>query len=253
MMQTVLYDASFEGFFTAVFEIYEYRISQPDIQREGAAAVSLFGNTHTVHTDRNKAGRVIKKLQEKLYEDAFRQLYWSFLSAQPGIENTLFRYTRYALSSSQQITTDYSNADVLTIQQTAKKMGREKHRMEAFIRFQQTKDGLYYAVVSPDFNVLPLISRHFEERYADQRWLIYDTTRKYGIFYDLNTVSEVSIDFTTSPQDTAAIYDEKEALYQSLWQTYFNSTNITARKNMPLHIRHMPRRYWKYLTEKKPY
>ncbi len=57
--------------------------------------------------------------------------------------------------------------------------------MEAFVRFQLIKDGLYYATVQPDYNVLPLILKHFKDRYADQRWLIYDTLRKYGILYDL--------------------------------------------------------------------
>ncbi len=27
-------------------------------------------------------------------------------------------------------------------------------------------------------NVLPLIKKHFEKRYADQRWIIYDSQRK---------------------------------------------------------------------------
>ena len=49
--------------------------------------------------------------------------------------------------------------------------------MEAFVRFQCTKDQLYYAIIQPDYNVLPLISKHFEKRYADQRWLIYDIRR----------------------------------------------------------------------------
>jgi probable DNA metabolism protein len=48
-----------------------------------------------------------------------------------------------------------------------------------------------------------------------------------------------------------AIYDENEELYQTLWQQYFTNVNIKARKNMKLHIQHMPRRYWKHLVEKK--
>jgi probable DNA metabolism protein len=138
--------------------------------------------------------------------------------------------------------------------QTAKKVDREKHRMKAFIRFQKTKDELYYAIVQPDFNVLPLIAAHFKERYADQYWLIYDVRRKYGLYYDRHIVEEVKIDFTENISDAAlkSMYDEQEDLYQSLWQTYFKNVNIAARKNMKLHIQHMPKRYWKYLTEKQP-
>ena len=126
--------------------------------------------------------------------------------------------------------------------------------MEAFVRFQLTKDGLYYCLIQPDYNVLPLISNHFEKRYADQRWLIYDSHRKYGIYYDLEKVETVFLNFEVNSSDKKAIAeisDEKEELYQRLWQQYFSSVNIVARKNMRLHIQHMPKRYWRYLIEKK--
>ena len=110
------------------------------------------------------------------------------------------------------------------------------------------------AIIQPDFNVLPLISNHFKKRYADQQWLIYDSRRKYGLYYNMNAVSEVQIDFTTDLQNEDAknnSYDENEILYQELWKQYFSSVNIKARKNTKLHIQHMPKRYWKFLTEKK--
>jgi probable DNA metabolism protein len=113
---------------------------------------------------------------------------------------------------------------------------------------------LYYAIIQPDYNVLPLISNHFKDRYADQRWLIYDGLRKYGLYYDEHAVSEVQINFTAdlnNAQDKNTLYDENEILYQQLWKQYFNSVNIKARKNMKLHIQHMPKRYWRYLVEKR--
>ena len=75
-----------------------------------------------------------------------------------------------------------------------------------------------------------------------------------GIYYDLQKVENVFLNFEVNTNDTkalAAICDEKEELYQRLWQQYFSSVNIAARKNMKLHIQHMPKRYWRYLVEKK--
>ena len=158
------------------------------------------------------------------------------------------------LANKNSVENDYSHPDVLLVQQTYKKVHREKHRMEAFVRFQCTKDKLYYSIIQPDFNVLPLIKNHFEKRYADQRWLIYDSQRKYGLYYDLEKVEEVFINFGADLNNTASlkeIFDEKEEIYQTLWKQYFQSVNIKARKNMKLHIQHMPKRYWKYLVEKK--
>ena len=113
----------------------------------------------------------------------------AFLSELPGIENTMLRFIQYVIKSANSVERNFSNKDVLMITQTAKKVDREKHRMEAFIRFQKTKDELYYAIVQPDFNVLPLIIKHFKDRYADQRWLVYDVRRKYGLYYDRENVT----------------------------------------------------------------
>lgn len=253
MVQTVIYNGSFENFLTAVFEIYEYKITEPDIQKEDSANTSLFG-AHTVYENKEKVERVIKAIQQKISSVAFRNLYKTFLSELPGIENVLLRYIQYIMHSANSVERNFANADVLMVNQTAHKVDREKHRMEAFIRFQKTRDELYYAIVQPDFNVLPLIVKHFKDRYADQRWLIYDVCRKYGLYYDLENVDEVKISFAENLNDRQPnqnVYDEHEELYQSLWQTYFSNVNIKARKNMKLHIQHMPKRYWKYLIEKQ--
>jgi probable DNA metabolism protein len=253
-MNIVAYDGSFEGLLTAIFEIYEYKISLPFICKKEENSGSLFGNMHEVNSDMEKFDWVHKKLKDKLTPNAFSQLYKTFLSEQKDIENVIYRYIVYVLASKQAVENNFAHPDVLILQQTSRKVQREKHRMEAFVRFQLTKDNLYYCLIQPDFNVLPLISNHFEKRYADQRWLIYDSRRKYGLYYDLEKVTEVNLNFETNLNNTAAlknICDESEELYQKLWQQYFSSVNIAARKNMKLHIQHMPKRYWRYLTEKK--
>lgn len=253
-MTVVCYDGSFDGLFTAVFEIYECKIAQPFLVRDTVFNESLFGSTRMVTTNTEKSNRVAGKLKERLSPKAFKQIYDTYLSDIKDIDNVILRYIQYAIASKKLIESDYGHEDVLMIQQTARKVQREKHRMEAFVRFELTKDQLYYCIIQPDYNVLPLMCRHFKDRYADQRWLIYDSHRKYGLYYDVEKVAEVQINFTTdlnSQQDRETLYDESEVLYQQLWKQYFSSVNIAARKNMKLHIRHMPKRYWRYLTEKK--
>jgi len=254
-MQPVIYDGTFEGWLTAVFEVYEYKFSEVNITTKERFQPDVFNNSHETFYNREKAERVWKGLSAKLSAAALSQIYKAFLSEENGTENVLLQYAQYAFSQKQTIESDYSNAAVLTVVQTAKKVHREKHRMEAFIRFQLTGDGLFYAVCQPDFNVLPLIEKHFKNRYADQRWLIYDSSRKYGIYYNLSAVETVQLSFnenTANGKNIEIILDEKELLYQQLWQQYFNSVNIKARKNTKLHIQHMPKRYWKHLPEKQP-
>ena len=54
------------------------------------------------------------------------------------------------------------------------------------------------------------------------------------------------------PGVAATVLDEREPLFQVLWQAYFDHVNIPERKNLKLHRRHMPLRYWQYLSEKQP-
>lgn len=252
-MQLVVYDGSFEGFLSSVFDIYEYKFSDVQFAAEENYQRNIFGNAHIVNADEVKVKRLWKGLEQRLTKKALGQLYKTFLSEKKGIENILLAYIRYAFESKNAMEYDYSHAAVLEVVQMARIVYREKHRMEAFIRFQLTKDNLFYAVIEPDFNVLPLIKKHFHDRYQDQYWMIYDTRRKYGLYYDMKEVSTVSMSFeadTGSGKTIRSIYDGKEELYQKLWQQYFNSVNIAARKNMRLHIQHMPKRYWRFLTEK---
>lgn len=254
-MHFYTYDGTFEGLLTVVFEAFERKAWPTSIEQEHLAQPGMFGENVAVVTDEEKAGRVWQGLQKKLSINAQQALYHTYLWEQPGFEQTIFDYIKLVFSSDQSIEGNYAAPCVLQVQQAAKQVHREKHRMEAFVRFQKTADGLYFATISPDFNVLPLIVRHFEKRYADQRWAIYDTSRRYGAYYDLQQVSLVNMEQPPHQRHitlTPEAKDLEEDIYQQLWQVYFDNVNIPERKNPKLHLRHIPRRYWKYLSEKQP-
>ena len=248
-----VYDNTFEGLLTAVFEGYVQKHWQAQIMTDIEYTPQLFALKYIVETNADKASRVWKGLLAKMEKSERSLLVKCFLSELPQREEIIYQYIQYALRSHQNIARDYGNKYVLELAQIVKMVGREKHRMEAFVRFQKLGDGTYYAVVEPDFNVLPLIASHFKRRYADQRWIIYDIKRKYGIAYDLEKVTQITMNFDSeniTAENVVAAYDVEEELYQTLWKAFFNSVNIKERKNMKLHLRSMPHRYWKYLTEK---
>lgn len=255
-MKPIVYDGSFSGWLTVIFQVYEYKWTDVNILPASRHQYCLFGDIHSVETDEAKADRVWLALKKKITDEYALQLFQTFLSEEEHVENVLLQYVRYAFNSGQKITDDYSNSAVLYVAKTARKVHREKHRMEAFVRFQCLQDGLYYAIIEPDYNVLPLIKKHFEQRYADQRWMIYDAKRHYGLYYDMNKVDIVSINFenviSKNGKPSSEILSEGEVQYQQLWKDYFKSVNIAARKNLKLHVQHMPTRYWKYLIEKLP-
>lgn len=253
-MQNYVFDGSFEGLLSAVFNWFERKPGQVKLQTEAAFQPDAFMPCLHIVNEREKADRVWKGLQANLSKATLRKFYCTYLSELEEGYTALFEFACYLFTEGAAIENNYGNPYVLTLSKIAKKVEREKHRMEAFIRFQHNADGIYYCGIDPDFNVLPLIATHFKNRYADQQWIIYDLKRDYGLFYDLSTVEEINIDFNQRQKTTGianAIVSEKEGLYAVLWKDYFKSTNIQARKNTKLHVQHVPKRYWKYLTEKQ--
>lgn len=259
----VLYEPSFEGWLSAVFYIYANRLQQDmslQLIAQDSYMPSLLSHVITVETDTNHAERVLTKLNQLLGRSGMRNLLWGFLSEKDNIGSTLFQVVKYAIDyPSRHIMDDLGNLNVLELVQTVKSVGREKHRMEAFVRFEHTVEDIYFARVEPDFNVLPLIGEHFRQRYQDQHWAIYDLARGYGIYYDksrstpklpaaLQTITELDEAVLRNP---ASIHSKDEQRYQHFWQGYFTNVNIKERKNTSLHKQYLPQRYWKYLSEKQ--
>lgn len=254
-MVTYVFDGSFEGLLTAVFDSYQRHEKQVDLVWQRYYQASMLDEAYRVVNDAAKARRVWNGLGKKLSRQWGTMFYKSYLSEDPQTFKDLFHFAHYIFDNPPGAEANFGNPHVMAVSKMDRKVNREKHRMKAFIRFQKTADGIYYCPVEPDFNVLPLIKQFFKDRYADQQWLIYDIKRKYGLYYNLQTVEEITCEFVDGLDTTrvvlpAALQDEKEALAALLWKDYFNSTNIPARKNMKLHLQHVPRRYWKYLTEK---
>ena len=79
-------------------------------------------------------------------------------------------------------------------------MNKEKHHIQQFVRFNSIQnpandidEKIYFAVIEPIYNALPLTTRFFKDRYADQKWAIYDEKRQYGYFYNLEKLEQISL------------------------------------------------------------
>lgn len=255
-MTTYIFDGTFEGILTALFEFYDRKEKAAQLVWNRYYQPVMLQETLEIINDEAKAKRVWAGLRKKLSPQWQQMFYKTHLSEDPQAFNDMFNFARYIFDSAPGAENNFGNPHVMAVHKWERKVSRERHRMKAFIRFQQTADGMYYCPIEPDFNVLPLIASFFKNRYADQQWIIYDVKRKYGLYYNTHTVEEITYDFVAEIDTKkiylpAAVLDPKEELASILWKDYFNSTNIPARKNMKLHIQHVPKRYWKYLNEKE--
>ena len=242
------YDGSFDGLLTVVFKTYEDKMLPQAIKRSGVHQLGLFERRLDVATDPNIAERVWKGLGKRLGWKQRRKLYDAFLSGDPGVEMAICRYIRDIAPIG-----DGGDAHLtshILINTLSQRVRREAHRMKGFIRFQRVDDNRYFAMIAPSYDVLPLIRRHFEERFADQNWIIYDTRRNYGLNYDGRITWELQLNPDQLEMPPAGV-EENEILNQRLWRKYYQAVNIGPRNNPRLHVRQLPRRYWLYLPEKQ--
>jgi probable DNA metabolism protein len=243
-------DGTFEGLLTALLEAY-IRQTPPDaIEFAEDPQFGLFEERVMIATDPEKAERVWKGLKKHLGAKRRRKLYEAYLSGRAEAGTMIFQSVRDMIPGRRVRRTNAYLSAFIRIDKLALKVRREAHRMKGFIRFRQTGSGAYLALIAPRYDVLPLIRRHFESRFADQSWIIYDTCRDYGLCYDQNQTQELRFN-TNALQKYDSGEPAGEALCQSLWQRYFAAVNIAQRNNPKLHLRQLPRRYWRYLPEKQ--
>lgn len=239
-----VYDKTFEGLLTAVFDAYSRRTFPDLLLAEGEPFPLFYDEAIRIYTDDRKAERVWKGLEKKISKSSLSGLTVTWLSELPEVDLLLFRYIRKAIDAPATIEFNLGDPDILETAKIWKKVNNERLRVMQFFRFQKAADGTYFAAIAPIYNVLPLVLPYAQDRFADQQWLIYDLKREYGYYYDLNDTIEVRFEEKDSHLLTGLlsedIMDKDEKLFQSMWKEYFKSIAIKERLNPRLH-RHICR------------
>lgn len=251
-MNVFYYDKTFDGLLTAVFDAYKLKMFPERLLTEGDVAPLLMLEMYTSVTNKEKSGRVWKALEKKLSKQALNQMMYVWLSKEPGSDELLFRYICKVVDAPRSIETDFSDGEIMKMFKLAKKVSGERHCIMQFVRFQKAENDVYFAPVGPRYDVLPLVINHFIDRFADQKWIIYDEKRRYGYYYDLKETREMTLDDPDSILNgklNEKLMAEDEKLFQKLWRGYFKALTIKERINLKQQRRSMPKRFWRYLTE----
>ncbi len=256
-MNTFVIDNTLEGLLTAVFEAYARRIMPDALILRGLPLPLFCGEVLDVGTDEAKVRRVWQGLSRRLSPLARQGVARCWLAEEDDTPTVIFRFVCRVFDSNVRIETNQADPAVRAFTQMWKRVEHERERLLQFVRFQKAADGTYFAAIEPEKNALPLIVPHFRDRFADQRWLIWDVGRAYGFYYNGLEVSRVTIQnadslpHLVSGRLDESLMDKDELFFQSLWKTYFHAICIRQRLNPRKQRQDMPVRYWKYLTEKQ--
>ncbi len=252
-MNIFIYDGTFEGLLSVVFDAYTLRSFPDRLYTAGAVLPLTAVNSHVVLTEAEKVGRVFAGLRKRLSEDGLINFMRVWLSEEEGSDELLFRFMCKVFDAKRSIERDMGDPDVLALVKISVGVRREMEKLMGFVRFQKTRQGVYFAAVEPRYNTVPLLLKHFADRFADQEWIIYDMRRHYGIMHKAGSLEEIFLDEGQVRDGAlnAGLLAEGEELLQTLWKQYHVSIAVKERGNLRLQRQFMPKRFWRYLTEKQ--
>ena len=137
---------------------------------------------------------------------------------------------------------DRADPLVRRLDEMAKSVRRDIHKMRAFLRFREVEeDGTtrYVAWFEPEHHIVRANARFFVNRFASMRWSIL--TPEVALHWDGEALSE-------GAGATAADAPDGDPI-EAVWKTYYASIFNPARLKVGAMLKEMPRKYWKNMPE----
>ena len=148
----------------------------------------------------------------------------------------------WRLQSSPSLMDDAADADVRRLQELARAVRRDKHKMRAFVRFRTVEEASgerYVAWFEPCHHILRSNASFFVDRFATMRWSIL--TPRGALHWDGQSLCEGP----PAERSDAPAGDPME----DLWKRYYASIFNPARLKVGAMLKEMPRKYWKNMPE----
>ncbi len=153
----------------------------------------------------------------------------------------------WRLQATPRIMEDKADPDVRRVEELAKNVRRDSHKMHAFVRFRlvESEDDSggtgehYVAWFEPEHHILRANAGFFMRRFANMRWSIL--TPRGSLHWDGTTMSEgPPAERGDAPQGDPT---------EELWRSYYASIFNPARLKVGAMLKEMPRKYWKNMPE----
>ncbi len=133
---------------------------------------------------------------------------------------------------------DHADPLVRHVEELAKAVRRDIHKMRAFVRFREI-EGRFIAWFEPEHHIVRHNAGFFTRRFPNMEWSIL--TPEICIHWDKHTLTEGPGAQKSDAPDGDPIED--------VWKTYYATTFNPARVKIGAMTKEMPRKYWKNMPE----
>lgn len=240
---SAIYDAGLSGYG------HRYIRIQPLIEGE-SENIELFSEYILVETDVEKAVKVIEAVQRKISMQAYIFMMYTISSCYPDRGDAAYQFITYGFSIGAKICGALQIPCVSRVFEIKRSVSNESHYFREFLRFQevQKNPSLLLAVVEPKHRILPMLTRHFSDRFMGEHFIIYDKTHGEASFHYGDANWEVRF-LTKEEERRLEELTEQREEYVDLWKTFFDNIAIVERTNKKLQRNMLPLHYRKHMTE----
>ena len=240
----LVYDGTFEGFLSLVYEVYYKKLKPIKIYRTLPNEM-IFDDIIKIDTTKEEYEKVLNALKIKFPNEMIEKILNIFMCDSKDFELALLEYIIIGFKESKQLF-NINNSCVFYLNSLEKELFRNVHKMTGFIRFEELEDKTLYAKVESKFNVVYFLGKHFLKRFNNQNFIIHDINRKLAFVKIENDFSIQEVAYFDEP-----IYSSNEEKFQKLWKSFFKGVTINERTNLKLQTQMVPLLYRTYMSEFK--
>ena len=237
------YDGTFDGFLCCVFESYVNK--EFPIAFSGDEECWSLYEVRYVVTEKGHAQRVYQSIlrRSRAAADIVRR---GFLTCLPEKESHLYALIKKLYDEGPAFLRNTADPIYYPVARALRHMNGELEKLRGFVRFSDYS-GVLGAEIEPKNRVLPLLRRHFCDRYANEAFFLYDRTHKELLVYADRHSRLLSVDSLQ-----LALPCEEEVAFRRLWKRFYETVAIKERYNPRCQNTFLPKRYRGTMTEFLP-
>jgi probable DNA metabolism protein len=238
----LLYDGSFEGFLSLIYEVY-YKKLRPKKIYKILPNEMIFEEIKIIETKEENYQKVLEAIKAKFSKAQVQKILNIFMCDSKDFEMALLEYIILGFKEPKQLN-NINNSCVFYLNSLEKELFKNVHKTYAFIRFEELEDGCLYGKIQCRFNVVYFLAKHFLKRFNNQNFIIHDINRKLAFIKIDENYSIQEVSFFEQPN-----HSQNEDKFQKLWKSFFTGVTIKERINLKLQQKLVPLIYRTFMNE----
>lgn len=242
-MNIIICEKSFVGFLSAVYDSY-YFYKNADVITPDANLCGLTDSVCASNESLVKARRVRDGIIKKGGLKAYGEVLDAYLSGDIKKEAVIYDFLRLFFARGKAAFEMHGDARVAAFNDTVRKVRHEIHRLKAFVRLQEMKNGVYYGFFRADNDILERMAEGLAPRFNSQKVILHDYVRGKFAYMDVGEIS-----YFCSAAKIEIELSDREEVFRRLWKQYTETVTIKERENLKLQQKSVPKKYRVFMNE----